>query len=202
MAFWNTRGIRRRWMLNNLGMVTLVLLTMVAAFTFVLATNYYSSLRNSMQTRASVDAYSLSMYGTRSEYITAAKDYVESFSDSARMELQYVSNNGKVVSSSYSLTIAGSDATTSDIVTAQERGEIAYWMGKDLQTGERILPVPVPLLYHGDLSGVLRYVISLRLSYRQPVSGRGSALALVVDLLPFLPNPTHSFLRPRSRLSL
>ena len=141
------RGIQRRWMLNNLGMVTLILLALVASVMFVTANSYYSTMRMSLETRASVDANSISIYRTRSEYIKAARSYVESFQDGAKIEVQYLSNGGSVTCSSYSLTIAGSQASTPDATWAQSSRTPEYWMGKDAETGERVLSVTSPLIY-------------------------------------------------------
>jgi len=183
VALWNMKGIQKRWMLNNLGMVTLILVLLVAAFTFVTANNYYSSMRISLETRASVDGNSISMYGSRSEYVKAAKDYVESFADGARIELQYVSNVGSVSCSSYSLTIPGSPANTPDVSWAQSSHEIEHWMGKDPQTGERILSISSPLLYQKEEVGMLRYVTSLRMVDRQIIFNCGVSIAIATAML-------------------
>lgn len=183
MALWNMRGIQRRWMLNNLGMVTLILLLLVAGFTFVTASNYFASMRNSLETRASVDSNSISMYGTRNECIKAAKSYVESFADGSHIELQYVSNAGIVSSSSYSLTIAGSPANTQDVLWAQNSNKIEYWLGRNPQTGERILSVTSPLIFRGEPVGMLRYVTSLRVADRQIIFNCGVAIAIATAIL-------------------
>lgn len=183
MALWNIRGIQRRWMINNLGMVTLILVILVGAFTSITASNYYSSMRSSLETRASVDANSISMYGSRSEYIKAAKDYVESFADGSHIELQYVSNAGSVNCSSYSLTIAGSPVNTKDIARAQKSKKIQYWTGKDPQTGERILSIASPLLYQEEAVGMLRYVTSLRMVDRQIIFNCGASIAIATAIL-------------------
>lgn len=176
------KGIQRRWMLNNLGMVTLILMLLVAAFTFITASNYYSGMRNSLETRASVDANSLS-YGSGAEYVKAAKEYVDSFSEGPRIELQFVNALGSVSCSSYSLTIAGSPTGTPDVAAAQSSGKTEYWMGKNPQTKERILSVSSPLLYQGELVGTLRYVTSLRLVDRQIIFTCGVSIGIATIIL-------------------
>lgn len=183
MSIWSKRGIQRRWMLNNLGMVTLVLLLLVAAFTFITASNYYSGMRSSLATRARVDANSISLYGTRSEYVKAAREYVETFSDGASIELQYINNAGSVSSSSYSLTIAGSPADTPDVSWAQSSRTVEYWMGRSPQTGERVLSVSSPLIYQDELVGSLRYMTSLRLVDRQIIFNCGVSVAIATAIL-------------------
>lgn len=183
LAIWNMRGIQRRWMLNNLGMVTLILMLLVAAFTFITASNYYATMKSTLETRAKVDANSISLYGTRSEYVKAAKDYVETFADGAHMELQFINNAGGVSCSSYSLTIAGSPAETPDVAWTQSSQQIEYWMGRSPQTGERVLSVSSPLLYQDELVGSLRYVTSLRLVDRQIIFNCGVSVAVATAIL-------------------
>lgn len=183
MTFWSTRGIQKRWMLNNLGMVTLVLLLIVAAFTFITANSYYANMRTNLETRASVDTNSISMYRNRGEYIKAAKDYVESFKDSSKIELQYVTPQGSVDSSSYSLTLAGSSVNSPDLSKSQSSKKIEYWIGKSTQTGERILSVSSPLVYNGELVGMLRYVTSLRLVDQQVLFNCGISIAIATVIL-------------------
>lgn len=183
MTFWSMRGIQKRWMLNNLGMVTLVLLLLVAAFTFITANSFYSNMRTNLETRARVDANSISVYRTRGEYVKAAKDYVESFKDSSRIELQYITSQGSVDSSSYSLTIAGSPANTPEVSRAQSSKEIEYWIGKNAQTGERILSVSSPLIYNGEMVGMLRYITSLRLVDQQVLFNCGMSVAIATVIL-------------------
>jgi signal transduction histidine kinase len=177
-------------MLNNLGMVTLVLLLLVATFTFITANSYYSNMRTNLETRASVDANSISMYRSRNEYVKAAKDYVDSFKDSSKIELQYVTPQGSVDCSSCSLTLAGSPANTPEVARAQSSKEIEYWIGKSTQTGERLLSVSSPLVYNGELVGTLRYVTSLRLVDQQVlfICGMSIAIATVILALIYFSN--------------
>jgi signal transduction histidine kinase len=170
-------------MLNNLGMVTLVLLLLVAAFTFITANSFYTNMRSNLETRASVDANSISMYRNKSKFVKAAKDYVESFKDSSQIELQYVTPQGSVECSSYSLTLAGSMVNSPEISKAQSSKEIEYWIGKNTQTGERILAVSSPLIYNGELVGMLRYITSLRLVDQQVLFNCGMSVAIATAIL-------------------
>ena len=56
---------------------------------------------------------------------------------------------------------AGSTPNTPDIQDAMESKSAASWQGKDPSTGERILAASCPVIYQGDVVGVIRYVTSL-----------------------------------------
>ncbi len=183
MAFWNTGGIQKRWMLRNIGMIMFVLLLFVAASTFVIATNLYSSMKNDLANRVRVDTNNLAMYQTKSEYLSAVREFTDSYQDSSKIEVQYLLNNGKVEQSSYSLTLPGSVINSPDIVQAKETSEIADWMGKNQETGERILSVSAPLVFDGETQGVLRYVTSLRLVNQQILFYCGSIILIAIAIL-------------------
>ncbi len=181
MKPWQIRGIQKRWMINNLGIVALILLLIVVMFTVTFATSTYSGMLLSLETRANVDTNSLSFYGSRSEYLSAARSYVESFSDDWRIEAQMLTGKGSVVTSSYSLTISGTVVGTPDVSSAQESGALAYWTGNNPLTGERILSVSSPLIYQGETLGILRYVTSLTLADRQVAFV--ACIALLIGLI-------------------
>jgi signal transduction histidine kinase len=189
-GMFHMHGIQKRWMVNNLGMVSLILLLVVATFSFLIGSNYYASVGATLVTRAEVDAGGISMYQTRAEFVRAAKEYVSTFKDSARIELQFLTTAGRVDRSSYSLTTAagggtpaGSMADTPDVGRAKENKRIETYLGTNPQTGERILSVTSPLLYGGEAVGMLRYITSLRLVDRQVLFTCGVSIAVAAVII-------------------
>ena len=65
------RGIRKRWLVNSMGVVTLILLLAMGTLTLSLWAYYEGSMRDNLSSRASDTARSFSVY-TRREYRTAA----------------------------------------------------------------------------------------------------------------------------------
>ncbi len=79
-----------------------------------------------------------------------------------RLELQFISANGKLVASSYG-KFAGRSASTPEIQQAIDSQQIRHYKGRNPLTGECILAVSSPMIYtNGEVIGVLRYVTSLR----------------------------------------
>ena len=184
MAFWHIRGIQRRWMVNNLGMVVLGLLLVVAAFSIITSNYYYATMRSNLETRAASDTSFINQYNSRSEYDKAARSYVQyEFREGGRYELQYLSAEGVVDSSSNGLTLSGSKANTQDVENTKRFREPAYWMGENPQTGERILSVTAPLLYGEELVGMMRYITSMEKIDRQVVFISGLSLVLALLIL-------------------
>lgn len=183
MGVWKVKGIQKRWMINSISVVLLILLVVVIGFSLVSASHYYSGMRSSLESQARTATNYFNNYKTRSEYLQAAKEYVDSFENSARIELQFLTSNGTVLYSSNGLTISGTTPGTQEITQAGQEQSIAYWMGAYPATGERIMAVSSALLYDGKVVGLLRYVTSLRLVDRQILLISGLSIAVGVIIL-------------------
>ncbi len=182
------KGIRRRWMLNSVSILVMILVVVVASFSFILKNYYDNSVLSGLETKARTAAGYFSSYASSSntdsvDYLAAAQDYVSSFDESARIELQFLSPDGHVLYSSNGLTLSGSAPGTGDIVRLQTYRKIEPWTGTAPQTGERICTVSAPLVYNGELVGIMRYVTAMRLVDRQVVVLTLVAVALAAGIL-------------------
>ena len=132
------QGIRRRWMVNSIGMVFFVLLLAVTAFSAFVGNYYYNSIRSAMQTQATAVSDFFSNYATSEQvYLEMANYYVNDFDKQESLELQFINASGQIVLSSYGLTSGGSP-DTADITSAIKRQEVSSWSGQNPATGERI----------------------------------------------------------------
>ena len=96
------------------------------------------------------------------EYYQSCIKFAQTFEEKDRLELQFISANGKLVASSYG-KFAGRSASTPEIQQAIDSQQIRHYKGRNPLTGERILAVSSPMIYtNGEVIGVLRYVTSLR----------------------------------------
>ena len=153
------RGIRRRWLLNSVGAVVLILVLALAAFASALWTYYYGSTEDDLSRKASSAAYSFRNY-TRMDYRTAAQRTVGAYEDKNRLELQFLDATGAVAFSGNDLT-AGATPDTPDVLRALEEQSTTVWSGRDPTTGERIIAASAPVIYQGETVGIIRYVTSL-----------------------------------------
>ena len=126
------RGIRRRWLLNSVGIVALIIVMAVSAFATSLFNYYYTETAGSLERKASSTANGFRLY-TRSDYRTAAQQTVNSYEDKSRLELQFLDTSGAVLYSGNDLT-AGSTPNTPDIQDAMESKSARSWQGKDPAT--------------------------------------------------------------------
>ena len=153
------RGIRRRWLLNSVGVVLLILALALGTFIASLRSYYYTGTTDDLMSRASSTAYSFRNY-TSSEYSTVAQRTVSEYEEKGLLELQFLDETGAVLYSGNDLA-AGTTPDTPDIQGALEYQETTPWIGRDPSTGERIAAACSPVVYQGHTEGLIRYVTSM-----------------------------------------
>ena len=182
------RGIRKRWLLNSIGVVLLILALARGACFAALWNYYYSSTANDLTGRASSAAGSFRSY-TRTQYWAAAQQAVSSYEEKNNLELQFLDATGAVVYSGNDLT-TGATPDTEDIRGALENQITTHWMGRDPSTKERILAASSPVVYQGVTVGVVRYVTSLSAIDRQFIFSMAviTAIAMAIFAMVYFSN--------------
>ena len=167
------KGIRRRWMVNSVGVVLSIAIAIVIFATMWISDYYYSSMRLGLEARAQAASDFFSSYAsTETEYLEMANYYISAFDERDQLELQFINSQQRrvILSSfaSYGLSSGGS-VMTADVITAIEEQTTGYWMGRDPNTGERVMAVSSPIVNNGQVRGVMRLVTSLSRVDRQIV---------------------------------
>ena len=163
------RGLRQRWIINTVMPVFILIVLIVVLFSAGVSSYYYGTMQKGLETRAQAIANSFNEYFMDSGYISfypKAVQAADSFEDKDRIELQLISSSGRIQVSTSGLT-AGTSPGTGDITQAIETAEMAPFRGWDPETGENIMAVSHPLVFHGNVVGVMRLVTSLRAANRQ-----------------------------------
>ena len=175
------RGIRKRWLLNSIGVVMLILALTLGSFAVALWNYYYAGAVNDLAGKAGTAASSFRNY-TRTQYWAAAQQTVNNYEEKGQLELQFLDALGAVVYSGNDLT-AGATPGTPDILGALENQVTSPWMGRDPATGERIAAVSSPVVYQGQTVGLIRYVTSLSAIDRQFIVSM--AIIFIIGLVVF-----------------
>ena len=163
------RGLRKRWIANTVSVVCALGFLCVLVITAVFAASYYSNMESDMRSRArsTTDYFEDYLNQDYNRYYQSCITYAQTFEDRNTIELQFINANGAIVASSYGRW-AGQSPVTPEISEAVSTRAICSFIGKDPETGERILAVSSPMVYsNGEVIGVLRYVTSTRLVDRQ-----------------------------------
>ena len=162
-------GIERRWFVNNVGVIMLLVLACVLGVVLSMAAYYDTNLRSGLENRAktTTDFFSNYIGQSYNEYYQSCIQFAQTFEEKDRLELQFITPDGRMVASSYG-EFAGKSPQTPDIQEAVTTGKLARFQGKDPDTHERILAVSSPMVYsNGEVIGVLRYVTGLKNVDRQ-----------------------------------
>ena len=164
------RGLRKRWIVNTILPVLVLLVLLVTLVSAGVSTYYYGSMEDGLvkQVEAMSNAFNDYFMNSYSEYNQMATTQVDTYEEKDRIELQFIGSTGRIQMSTSGLT-AGTSPGTSDITSAIANQEIRPYQGRDPETGEKILAVSAPLLFNGRVAGVMRLVTSLKLVDRQIV---------------------------------
>ena len=164
-------GLRKRWLVNTVGVIFALGVVCVMAVTASFATYYYSNMQSDMYNRASTTTEFFAEYIDQNynEYYQSCITYAQTFEDRDKIELQFINAGGDLVASSYGQW-SGESPSTSEIQKAIASRGIEHYVGRDPDTDERIMAVSSPMIYsNGEVIGVLRYVTSTRLVDKQIV---------------------------------
>lgn len=152
--------IIRRWMINNLGLIVLLLLVISFSIIYALQNYHYNSAKQYLQVRINSVSSVLTRYTQDSDVNFSAelRSTLENFSDKDKMELMAIDSKGRVL-----LTSSGFpplDNTEMPDYQSLIDGKEGYWVGK--MNGEKMMAISI------DISGIsteynaIRVITSLR----------------------------------------
>lgn len=164
-------GLRKRWLVNTVGVLGALGLVCVILVTTAFAAYYYSGMESDLRYRAktTTDFFEDYLYQNYREFYQSCINYAKTFEHKNSIELQFIDASGRIIASSYG-TWPGPSPVTEDIQGAISIRDIDTYIGTDPLTGERIIAVSCPMIYNNDtVIGVLRYVTSTRIADQQIV---------------------------------
>lgn len=132
------RGLRKRWLLNTVGVICALGMVCVLTVTAVFAAYYYSSMESDMRYRARTTTEFFADYINQkyNEYYQSCINYAKTFEDRNTIELQFINAQGRLVATSYYGSWAEKSPVTSDVSDAITTREISTYVGADPATGE------------------------------------------------------------------
>ena len=106
-------GLRKRWLMNTVGVVCTLGLVCVLAVTAVFAAYYYSAMESDMRFRAesTTEFFAVNMSQDYNEYYQSCITYAKTFDQRNDIELQFINADGRIVASSYGIWAGESPAT-------------------------------------------------------------------------------------------
>jgi len=190
-------SITRRWLLNSLGVILLIVVTLIATLSAVIQGYVYNGIRSALNGRSDELTNMFSGYGRESptEFSTAARSYVENFPNKESMELMVINASGRVL-----ITSIGFAPDANQEIPDYEaalKSVIGYgtWTGR-LSSGEKVMAVTrVMRSNHGSTVGAIRYVVSLEEADRQIIVIVGALIIAGLLILLFVILSSYYFMR-------
>ncbi|MCH5348268.1 MAG: HAMP domain-containing histidine kinase [Oscillospiraceae bacterium] len=177
-------AITRRWLVNNLGVISIMLFAVAIGGTLFVRSYYYSSARQYLTSRMNMISSILqrSYNDPATSFSSEVRSIVVNWSEKDKIELMVVSTRGTVGLTSSGFVPSETLESMLDYTQAASGGTSGYYTGKT-SGGERIMSVCVMLPDNDAGFSAIRLVSSLERIDRQ-VSA--TAIILVVVCLAIL----------------
>ena len=159
---FRVKGLTRRWLINIIGVVLLVVILVEIILAVFVRNYYYTSVSNNLDSRVnSCSEFMREQSGSsQAEFENAAKEFINSYADRNVVEVQFINADGKVFISSKGYV--NDDDTAKDYFEAFRNDEsFGEFVGKSA-AGENIMSKTALMpKYNGTRIGAIRFVVSL-----------------------------------------
>ncbi len=191
--FQPVHGITKRWLLNSLGIILLILVTLIVAFSFAVQSYVYNMIQSTINGRAGelTNVFSGYRNSTAQDFVNAARGYVENASGKELMEMMVIDSAGNVVVTSTGFPPDSSQPMPDYRQALSSADGTGAWTGK-LTSGEKVTAVTRVIRGRSGLPlGAVRYVVSLEKADRQvgvvvgAFSGAGALIVLFIVVSSF-----------------
>lgn len=157
------KGITKRWFLNSLSLIILILIVIEVSLAFFIQNFFYSGVTRTLYSKASSLSTVFINYEENSEgeFNARAREYVEGFEDKNLMELIAYDSNDQVI-----ITSTGFLPSEGDHIPDYEKAKASYsheatYTGR-LLSGENVMALTKSIhSAEGAYVGAIRYVVSL-----------------------------------------
>lgn len=161
-----TGGITRRWIMNTLSVIVLILVVVNVCASVFIKSYYYEMAENTIDSKVqktAVQTFFNNYTDSSSElFAEGAREFAESFGYSYLMDVWVIDSKGEVLVSSAGFSVDDSSAMA-DFETAKtsETGT-GTWTGRN-SNGEKIMAKTFTVLNSdGTLAGAVRLIVSLQ----------------------------------------
>lgn len=137
----SSSSITGRWLINSLGVVTLVIVIVFIASAIFISSYYTSGAKQYITNRMNNLSGTLNQYYTDSpaNFSSELKSVIENWTDRDKTELMAINDKGEIVLSSSGFEIS-SDIIAEDYYIALDSESTGFFLGK-ADTGERIIAI-------------------------------------------------------------
>ena len=161
-----TRSISRRWFVNTIGIVLIMLTVFIAALSITVQSSAYSGIEQTLTGRMDellnwIASGSSDGPQNSSEFAAITRDYIESFPDKNDMEIMALNRSGRVFVTSTGFEPDQNQSMPDYEEALHSAADSGKWIGR-LNTGEKVMAITrVVRNQNSALTGSVRYLVSL-----------------------------------------
>ncbi|MDE6837323.1 MAG: HAMP domain-containing protein [Acutalibacter sp.] len=165
------RSISRRWFVNTIGAVFVILVVFVSTLSVMVKSSTYNGIELALTGRMDelLNWLSGSSRGYQtSEFAAITRDYIENyFQDRAKMEIMAISKDGRVVITSTGFEPDRQQDMPDYQLALESPDSSGKWVG-ELNTGEKVMAITRAVRDEdGRLIGSIRYMVSMERADQQ-----------------------------------
>lgn len=156
------KSLSRRWFINTIGVVLVILVIFIFAMSLTIQNSTYSGIEQALTGRMDELLNWISTgTGSASEFTAITRDYIERFPDKNDMEIMALNKDGRVF-----ITSTGFEPVESQEMPDYQEALVSQdnsgkWIGS-LNTGEKVMAITrVVRDENGGLIGSVRYLVSM-----------------------------------------
>ncbi len=158
-------GITRRWVLNTLSVIVLILVVVNVSSSISIKEYYYAMAESTIDSKVQKTAVQtfFKSYTDSSDYMfeEGARDFVENFSYSYLMDVWVLDAQGNLIVSSAGFTVSDSSDMPDYADAIENESGSATWTGKN-SGGEKIMAKSFAITdSDGSVAGAVRLIVSL-----------------------------------------
>ncbi len=156
------KSITKRWLVNNLGIILMIMLVIETIFIYIIQSSYYNSAKQYLVSKLNSVAGILSLYSEDNavNFSSELRNMLENFSEKDKMELMAVDSRGRISNTSSGFT-PNSAVYMPDYEEAMKADDnYGFYIGKQ-DNGERIMAVSYSILSLETDYSAIRAAVSL-----------------------------------------
>ena len=191
------KGITKRWLLNSLGVILILIVALVFSLSYAIQNYIYYGIQQAINGRAGELTNVFSDYGQRSsqDFLTAARNYVENFPNKESMELMVFNSEGHIITTSIGFAPDQSQPMPDYQQALADANGYGIWTGR-LTSGEKVRAVTRVIQNDaGSVVGGVRYVVSLEEADKQIGMVVGILILAGVVILLFISTSSYYFMK-------
>lgn len=191
------KGITKRWLLNSLGVILILIVALVFSLSYAIQNYIYYGIQQAINGRAGELTNVFSDYGQRSsqDFLTAARNYVENFPNKESMELMVFNSEGHIITTSIGFAPDQSQPMPDYQQALADANGYGTWTGR-LTSGEKVMAVTRVIQNDaGSVVGGVRYVVSLEEADKQIGMVVGILILAGVVILLFISTSSYYFMK-------